>query len=76
MSNDMSCCLQLVHCYPCMCFHDSWCIHTSTGHLWRVGVSAVVAVTTDTISCPLACGSTVNGALQTFMVSLCSLKES
>ncbi len=55
--------------------HHSCCVHTCTGHLWRIGVSAVVAIATDTVSCSLAGGSAVNGALQTFVVSLCSLEE-
>lgn len=58
-----------------MCCHDSLCIHTCTGHLWRVGVRAVVAIATDTVSCSLAGGSAVNGALETLVVSLCILEE-
>lgn len=85
-----SCCLNNLTCFKCnlsyvvcsrciavqwLSCHSSLQTHTCTGHLWGVGVSAIVTIATDTVSCSLVGGSAINGALQTFVVSLCSLEE-
>lgn len=57
------------------CAVMNWCMHTCTGHLWRVTVSAVVAIATDTVSGSLTGGSAVDRTLQTFVISLCNLEE-